>query len=128
VALTFIEVLSKDPVFNNSAPQAAYNIPMNSSATSIQLSGATDPDGDLWSPVQTLSYETPLLFEDAAGNASVLGTTDTPSAVSATGTGSVNFTPNTGATGTQILKYRVCDNATPQNCTAYKHVTINIGP
>ncbi len=48
-----------------------------------------------------------------------------------TTTGVITFTPNTGFTGTDSLKYNVCDNASPSNCqvaTVYLKVSSSSVP
>jgi hypothetical protein len=110
-------VFGKTPQFNGSATTSVYSIAENAGATPISVDGATDPDAQLLG--QTLSYT--VVLETA------LGATGTLPAVPSDGTADIIYTPTANTSGVEILKYKVCDDATTPNCTAFKYITINIG-
>ncbi|MEA3424918.1 MAG: Ig-like domain-containing protein [Bacteroidota bacterium] len=49
--------------------------------------------------------------------------------VSVNADGTINYTPKPGFSGTDSLRYRVCDNGTPANCaTAWVYYTVPVDP
>ncbi|NBO39632.1 hypothetical protein EBU99_13725, partial [bacterium] len=101
-------MLNKTPALNSSG-DTTLTLAEDSVAAVVKLDGATDADAQLFSPAQTLAYQVQV--------APTKGTLGTPSSVPGAGTGSVTYTPAADATGSDSFAYRVCDNATPANCS-----------
>ena len=112
-----LSVLNKTPALNSSG-DTTLTLAEDSVAAVVKLDGATDADAQLFSPAQTLAYQVQV--------APTKGTLGTPSSVPGAGTGSVTYTPAADATGSDSFAYRVCDNATPANCSANVTVTVSI--
>ncbi|NBW80188.1 tandem-95 repeat protein, partial [bacterium] len=119
-----VTVLDKTPQWSTPATPTTFTINKNSGANTLYLNAATDADAGLFITPQTLTY----VFDSnpAAGVGSLSGASNVP----ASGNGSVVFTPTTGTSTTSdqstTFTYKVCDSATPQNCSTSKTVTINV--
>ncbi|MEN9824749.1 MAG: hypothetical protein RI953_494, partial [Pseudomonadota bacterium] len=119
-----VTVLEKTPQWTTPATSTTFTINKNSGANTLYLNAATDADAGLFLTPQTLTYV--IDSSPASGVGSLTGA----SAVPSSGNGTIVFTPTAGTSTTTdqstTFTYKVCDNATPQNCTATKTVTVNV--
>lgn len=105
-----VSSVNDSPLVVNSGDTMITAVPNN--VSSILLSSATDVDNEQ----SDLNYV--IVTMPTKG---VLGTKPN---VPASGTASYNYTPNTGATGSDSLVYKICDNETTPACTS--DLTVNI--
>ncbi|NBX16601.1 MAG: hypothetical protein EBR09_04475, partial [Proteobacteria bacterium] len=118
-----VNVIDKEPQWSTPATPVTFSVNKNSGAHTLQLNAATDPDASLFATPQTLSY--------VIVSAPAIGTVSSASAVPAAGNGTITYTtpmgqPNTQPDQTTSFTYKVCDNASPQNCSPNKTITVNI--
>jgi hypothetical protein len=118
-----VNVIEKEPQWSTPATPLTFSVNKNSGSHTLQLNAATDPDASLFATPQTLNY--------VIVSAPAIGTVSSASAVPATGNGTITYTtpmgqPNTQPDQTTGFTYKVCDNASPQNCSPNKTITVNI--